>query len=105
MRKGIKFLSIICVLSLLTSCLSAYNLRIGKESFKRQDYRQAFIRLLPEADHGNPEAQYAVGYMYYYGEGVVEDRRKALYWISLAAKHGQPDAMRAMGVLASQDKN
>ena len=67
----------------------------GIASFQRQDYRQAFIRLKPEAKRGQPDAQYAVGYMYYYGQGVVENREKAKYWIIEAASHGQPDAIRA----------
>ena len=64
-----------------------------------QDFRQAFVRLRPEAEKGNPEAQYAIGYMYYYGQGVIEDRRKAWNWITLSAKQGNPDAQAAMAIL------
>ena len=76
-----------------------YNLKHGIESFQVQDYRQAFIRLLPEAKTGSPDAQYAVGYMYYYGQGVIENRKKAWYWINRAAVAGQADAMSAMAIL------
>lgn len=75
------------------------NLREGIKSFQVQNYRQAFIRLLPEAEHGQPDAQYAVGYMYYYGQGVIEDRKKAWYWIGCAAQQAQPDAVEAMTIL------
>ncbi|CAM2974107.1 tetratricopeptide repeat protein [Legionella worsleiensis] len=85
---------------LLTACISgAYNLHEGIQSFKAQDYRRAFIRLKPEAAKGQPDAQYAIGYMYYYGQGVVEDRKKAWYWINMAAKAGQPDAQVATKIL------
>lgn len=85
---------------LLSACLpSAFNLREGIASFKAQDYRRAFIRLKPEAEKGQPEAQYAVGYMYYYGQGVVEDRKKAWFWINMAAQLGQPDALVAVKIL------
>ena len=84
----------------LSGCLtSTYNLTEGIQSFSVQDYRQAFIRLLPEAEKGQADAQYAVGYMYYYGQGVVEDRRKAWLWITRAAKAGQTDAQTAMALL------
>jgi len=76
-----------------------YNLKHGIESFQVQDYRQAFIRLLPEAKAGQPDAQYAIGYMYYYGQGVIENRKKAWYWINRAAVGGQPDAQNAMAIL------
>ncbi len=78
---------------------SAYNLTQGIQSFSVQDYRQAFVRLLPEAEKGQADAQYAVGYMYYYGQGVIEDRRKAWLWITRAAKAGQTDAQTAVSLL------
>lgn len=85
---------------MLSGCWpSELNLREGVKSFQVQDFRQAFIRLRPEAAKGNAQAQYAVGYMYYYGQGVIEDRRKAWYWITMAAKNGDLDAQRAMKVL------
>lgn len=37
--------------------------------------------------------------MYYYGKGVVEDRKKAWFWISAAANAGQPDAIVAAKIL------
>lgn len=91
---------IICVASILSGCLSGrMNFAEGIKSFQVQDYRQAFIRLMPSAKAGNVEAQYAIGYMYYYGYGVIEDRRKAWYWIRCAAKAGQVDALQAIRLL------
>ena len=87
------------ILCMLVACTSSYNLQEGIKSFQVQDFRQAFIRLRPAAEKGSPEAQYAIGYMYYYGQGIIEDRRKAWYWITLAAKNGNTDAQMAMKVL------
>jgi TPR repeat protein len=78
---------------------SGYRMRDGIKSFQVQNYRHAFIRLMPEAEKGQPDAQYAIGYMYYYGEGVVESRKKAWHWIKCAAKAGQRDAIEAMHIL------
>jgi TPR repeat protein len=97
-RKGF-----IGLLLLLNGCgSSAYHLREGIKAFQVQNYRQAFIRLKPVADKGQPDAAYAVGYMYYYGQGVVEDRKKAWEWIRCAARAGQPDAIAAIKILEAK---
>lgn len=82
----------------VTGCSTVrdYNLQEGIRSFRVQDYRHAFIRLKPEAEKGQRDAQYAIGYMYYYGQGVIENRRKACFWITKAAKAGQPEAIVAL---------
>jgi len=98
----IKPIVIACVFAcVLAGCIGPnhLNLEQGIASFKVQDYRRALVRLKPEAAKGQPDAQYAVGYMYYYGLGVVEDRKQALYWIRAAARAGQPDAIKASRLL------
>lgn len=91
----------ICLASFLSGCLGGrMDFAEGIKSFQIQNYRQAFIRLMPAAKAGNADAQYAIGYMYYYGQGVIEDRKKAWYWINCAAKAGQADAMQAVKILA-----
>ena len=95
----------ICMATLLGGCFGTrMSLAEGIISFQRQDYRQAFIRLMPAAKAGNPDAQYAVGYMYYYGQGVLENRKKAWYWILLASKAGQIDAIQAMQIVPPPPK-
>ena len=84
---------------IISGCVRSGMLTEGIHSFKLQDYRRAFVLLMPVAKAGNPDAQYAIGYMYYYAEGVVEDRKKAWFWISCAAKAGQPDAIVALKIL------
>ena len=99
-------LKILILVILLSSCyMQGMNLREGIHSFQVQDYRQAFIRLKPEAEKGQPDAQYAIGYMYYYGQGVVENRRQAWYWITMAAKAGQSDAQAAVKILGKKQSS
>lgn len=86
-------------LGLLTACVSKTNLQEGIKSYQIQDYRQAFIRLRPAAEKGSADAQYAIGYMYYYGQGVIENRDKAWYWITRSASNGNEDAKSAMKIL------
>ena len=102
MVKRGRLILIILFSSLLLACASARmaeEVQSGKVAFDSGNFKQAFIQLLPLAVKCSPEAQYAVGYMYYYGQGVVEDRRQAWYWITAAAKKGQADAKVAVKVL------
>ncbi|MDI9819465.1 MULTISPECIES: tetratricopeptide repeat protein [unclassified Legionella] len=87
------------------ACAVRSNLAEGISSFRVQNYRQAFVHLKPEAKKGQPDAQYAVGYMYYYGQGVVENRKRAWYWINKAARAGQPDAVAALAILHHQPES
>ncbi len=85
---------------LLTACGgSNFMLDRGKQSYEVQNYRQAFIRLKPVANSGNPKAQYALAYMYYYGQGVVENRPLAIKWMKQAADQGDIDAIKALAII------
>lgn len=97
-----RYIVFFLIMLLEFGCVSRLNLKEGIESFRAQDYRQAFIRLKPAAEKGQPDAEYAVGYMYYYGQGVVEDRKLAWFWINRAAAHGQPDAVAAVKILSDK---
>lgn len=100
-----KLLIIVSFIPMLAACLTtSVSLREGINDFRVEEYRRAFVRLKPLAIKGNPDAQYAVGYMYYYGKGAVEDRKKAWFWINAAANAGQPDAKEAIGILDGYTK-
>lgn len=102
MLKVLRFISLFFLCIILSDCVKNNDLDEGIHQFQLQNYREAFIRLKPLADHGQPDAEYAIGYMYYYGEGVTEDRRRAWYWINHAAKKGQVDAIRAVKLLSKK---
>lgn len=68
----------------------------GQQNFEQQNYTQAFKDLKPLAERGNADAQYAVGYMYYYGKGTPKDMKLALQWMNKAAQQGQPLAQQAL---------
>lgn len=52
------------------------------------------------ASNGDPDAQYALGYMYFYGVGTVRDTEAATLWINRAAAQGQPLAKRAQSLMS-----
>ena len=101
MRSLCRLLLLMTLLIGLSSCINYPSFYEGITYFRAQQYRDAFIRLKPQAEKGQPDAEYAIGYMYYYGQGVVEDRKKAWYWITKAAREGQPDAVEAAALLSS----
>ena len=68
----------------------------AKNDFEQQNYKNAFSQLLPLAKKGHAEAQYSVGYMYYYGLGVVENTQQAKYWIRQSAQQGNKNAVKAL---------
>lgn len=50
---------------------------------------------------GDKYAQYMVGYMHLHGEGVEQDRIKALAWFRLAAERGEPLLVRMRDEVAA----
>lgn len=65
-----------------------------------QKYQCSFSRVEQAARSGDPDAQYALGYLYYYGIGATQDRQTGLMWIRKAAAQGQPVAQQALQKLS-----
>lgn len=72
----------------------------AEAAWRAEDFRRAIVLLRQEAILGNATAQYALGYMYYWGQGVEPDLEQALVWIQRAAENGSPEAVEALGQLA-----
>jgi len=71
----------------------------GVDAMDAGDYDTA-IRLFTEAAEGGLAiAQYNLGVLYYSGEGVTQDYRKAFEWTLQAAEQGHINAMVNLGVL------
>jgi TPR repeat protein len=76
----------------------------GKRYFKDGYYKRAFQQLLPPAIDGNAEAEYAIGYMYYYGYGVPQDTDTGHFWIEKAAAQHFDPAVRALPLMNKSKK-
>ncbi len=59
-------------------------------------YNCSLSNIEQAAESGNSDAQYALGYMYYYGIGTVKDVPTAALWIRRSADQGQPLAKKAI---------
>jgi TPR repeat protein len=104
------FLIILLSLSLIACASSSKpmylakiaDLEQGKRYFVEGYYKRAMHELLPLACDGAPEAQYAVGYMYYYGYGVSQDTDVGYFWIKRSADQHYAPAMAALGIIMSE---
>jgi TPR repeat protein len=65
-------------------------------AFAEGDYHTATALLLPLAQKGDPDAQYALGYAFYEGLGVSKDRMQAYFWIQESAQQGNSHALLAL---------
>ena len=64
-------------------------------------YHCSITEIQQAAENGNADAQYALGYMYYYGINTAKDRETATLWIQRAAAQGQPLAKKAWDLIHS----
>ncbi len=76
----------------------------GKRLFKEGFYKKAMEQLLPLAAEGNMEAQYAVGYMYYYGFGTSQDTSSGKFWIQRSADQQFEPAVKALNIIRTNVK-
>jgi TPR repeat protein len=70
----------------------------GEEAYRRKNYSRAFTLLRPEAERGQPRAQYLIGRLYEDGFGVERNYGEAARWYRAAAEHGDPLAQHALSV-------
>jgi hypothetical protein len=99
--RGVTLLSI----SALLCCNAAIaGLSEGYEALIRKDYATAIKQYRPLAERGNAEAQYRIGRMYEFGQGVPQDKAQGIAWIRKAAAQNHADAQQELGfIYASGD--
>ena len=69
----------------------------GWIAYNSGDYATALRELTPLAEQGNAAAQYYLGNMYEYGDGVPQDYKTAVKWYRLAAEQGDAYAQSNLG--------
>jgi len=65
---------------------------------KPKNEKKTFERYKKAAEQGDSDAQYKLGRLYYFGNGVKENLVEAVKWFRKAADQGDPDAQYAMGL-------
>ena len=96
---------LLCIFLLtLTACASTPEQQYtnAQLAYQQQDYHTAFTKLKPLAENNDAKAQYALGFMYYYGIGTNINQQLAMDWIAKAANQGYSPAVAAMHKLQNQ---
>jgi TPR repeat protein len=79
----------------------ALRLQQAQAAYDSGNAKLAVYLLEPLAEKGNAEAQYTLGYLNYYGQGVERDQGKAVNWFRQAAGGGSKKALDALTAIAS----
>ncbi len=88
---------IVVGLALLVSTAALADFQSGCAAFDRGDYAAAREQWAPLAKQGDPKAQFRLGCLYAFGQGVPEDYAFALRLYRLAAEQGDADAQNNLG--------
>lgn len=64
--------------------------------FKGRNINEAFKWYTKSAEQGNAEGQYSLGNCYDFGEGIKQDKGKAVEWFTKSAEQGNADAQFAL---------
>lgn len=92
-------LKLLCgLLSFAIGTLAA-DLAVGVKAYDRKDFAQAAPELMPLAVSGDATAQYYVGSMNFFGQGLPQDYRAGIKWYTAAAEQGHAHAAAMLGLL------
>ena len=75
-----------------------------KVNFSKQNYTEAFKYCKKSAEQGHEEAQFNLGYMYQYGQGIKQDYFKAVELYQKAAEQGLAVAQFNLGVMYEEGR-
>ena len=87
---------------LLGTEVSAQDYKKGYEAYNIGNYDTAMKEWKPLAEQGYASAQFNLGVMYQYGEGVLKDYVKAVKWYRLSAEQGDAAGQFSLGNMYSK---
>ena len=93
---------LVCILFvLLGTQMFAQEIDKGYESYNDGDYVTALQEWKPLAEQGYAFAQYNLGILYEYGNGVPKDYVEAVKWYRLSAEQGYAISQYSLGLMYS----
>ena len=93
---------LVCILFVLFGTqMSAQEIDKGYEAYNDGDYATALNEWKPIAEQGYAFAQYNLGIMYEYGNGVPKDFAEAVKWYRLSAEQGNAIGQYSLGLMYS----
>ena len=69
------------------------------EALDEGRYQNSFDIFRPLAEHGDPKAQFYLGFLYRIGQAVKQDYQQAYHWYLLSAKQGYAEAQYKVGLM------
>ena len=97
----IRFFFLLSVLLVATPSF-ANDFEEGLDAIHGTDYDKALEKLRPLASEGHAAAQYNLGVMYEWGNGVPKDDVKAVKWYRLSAEQSHRDGQNNLGAMYSK---
>ncbi len=92
-----EFLAYSILLILLFGTSAIADFEKGAAAAIRGDYATALEEWEPLAEQGDASAQFNLGWMYRYGQGVIQDYKAATKWYKRAAEQGHVEAQVNLG--------
>ena len=93
---------LVCIMFvLLGTQMSAQEIDKGYEAYNDGDYATALKDWKPLAEQGYAFAQYNLGILYEYGNGVPKDYAEAVKWYRLSAEQGYAISQYSLGLMHS----
>ena len=96
MRKHL--LALLITLLFSASTAWAGDIEDADAAYEKGNYAEALRKFKIAAAQGNENAQFAIGYMYNTGQGVVQNYEEAVRWYRMAAAKGDTVAQYNLGV-------
>ncbi len=92
-----KIVRLTLLLALLASPLArADDMQDAAAALEKKAYPEALRLYTKAAAAGNAQAQFQLGDLYFYGEGVAVDEKAAMAWFQKSAAQGNKDAAAAL---------
>ena len=93
------FPKVLCGLLSLAIGSTAADLETGIRAYNDKDFAKAAEELMPLALSGNSSAQYYIGSVSFFGNGLPQNYRAGIRWYGAAAEHGHTHAAAMLGWL------
>ena len=98
-----KFRHLFFILVLFSPTTSSANdFQEGLDAIYGTNYSKALEKLRPLAAQGHAAAQYNLGVMHEWGDGVLQDNLLAVKWYRRAAENFHKDAQNSLGAMYSK---
>ncbi len=102
MNKILLSLSLVLGFGLILATPAWADFQAGVNAYERGDYETALAEFRPLAEQGDGDAQFNLGAMYFYSQGVPQDYVFAHMWANLAASQGSEDAVEKRDAIATK---